>query len=285
MLVDTHAHLYWESYQGDLDQVVKKAMDAGVGLIINVGVDVEKSQQALKQLGDPSLKSLEVYSSIGIHPHEASKYLNNPDESIHQDIEKLKIIYQSNPEKVKAVGECGLDFLFESSPDVATSSLALDQLKDLQRKLFQAQIELAKKLDLPLLVHVRDDRIQDPENSQCWDEALEMLKDHYGILHCYSGLNETTQKALKLNFLISFAANITYPKNEYLRKAAEVIPLDKIVLETDSPFLSPQSSRGKRNEPAAVLESAKLIAEIKGISFDQLADQTTLNIRKLLKLA
>lgn len=158
-------------------------------------------------------------------------------------------------------------------------------VKDLQRKLFQAQIDLAKKLNLPLVVHCRDDRSKDPQNSETWDEVLNMVGEHPTILHCYSGLLHTTNYLLRTtNLFISFAANITYPKNEYLREAAKIIPLNKILLETDSPFLAPQSKRGQRNEPSAVKEIAELIADLKGISVEEVADQTTQNAKKIFNI-
>ncbi len=267
MLIDTHAHLYWPDYKQDLDQVIKHSLDAGVTTIINVGVDVELSKKAAELESD----KVKFYSTIGIHPHEAVKYLSDPSVSIHEDIEKLEKIYQENISKCIAVGECGLDY---KEVD--------EQIKPLQRQLFQAQIDLAKKLNLSLIVHCRDDRSKNPSNSEAWDQVLEMIGEHPTILHCYSGLSQTTQKVLSIpNVLVSFAGTITYPKNDYLREAAKLLPLEKIVLETDCPFLPPQSKRGTRNEPSAVLEIANLIADIKGVSFDEVAIQTTANAAKI----
>lgn len=279
MLIDTHAHLYWEDYKQDLDEVIRRSLDAGVTTIINVGVDVEKSREAVQVSKKLALSEVEGYSTIGIHPHEAIKYSSNTNVSIHEDIKKLGQIYQNDTNKVVAVGECGLDYFFD--PEFTPSTLSTDQIKDLQRKLFQSQIDLAKKLNLPLIVHCRDDRSQNLTNTQAWDEVLDMVSNHFGILHCYSGLQKTTRKALASNFLVSFAANITYPKNEYLREAVKILPLEKICLETDCPFLPPQSKRGQRNEPANVLEIAQLIAGIKGISLEEVAAQTTANVSKL----
>lgn len=301
MLVDTHAHLYWDSYKDDLDQVIQRSIDAGVTSIINVGVDVELSKKALEQvkfLERSSQASIKAYSTIGIHPHEALRYtqgkLSDVDVSIHQDIEKLGRVYQSASEKVVAVGECGLDYYFD--PQFTPSTLSQNQIKSVQRKLFQAQIDLAKKLNLPLIVHCRDDRSkgsgstssppQETSSPSAWDEVLKMIDTHPAILHCYSGLPKTTNLILSSsNLLVSFAATITYPKNEYLREAAKTLPLEKIVLETDCPFLPPQSKRGQRNEPANVLEIAQLIAELKGISLEEVAKQTTANVSAILRLA
>lgn len=277
MLIDTHAHLYWKEYEQDLDEVIRRSIDAGVTTIINVGVDVEKSKIAAELQSD----KIKFYSTIGIHPHEALKY--NSDVSIHEDIERLEQIYQSNIGKVVAVGECGLDYFFD--PEFTLSTLSPSKIKQLQRQLFQAQIDLAKKLNLPLIVHCRDDRSQNPNNSEAWDEVLDMVSTHHGILHCYSGLESTTKKVLSSKFLVSFAGTITYPKNDYLREAAKLLPLEKIVLETDCPFLPPQSKRGQRNEPANIKEIAQLIADLKEISQDEVTNQTTKNVKRILKLS
>lgn len=279
-LIDTHAHLYWESYKEEFDEMIHRTVEAGISTIINIGVDIEKSREALDQAQNTNWpKGLSVYATIGIHPHEAIKY--ESDQSLQEGMEKLEKIYQSNPEKVVGIGECGLDYFFGSNPGFIPPTISLDQVKDLQRQLFQAQIALAKKLNLPLVVHCRDDRSKNPQNSQCWNEALEMIGDQPAILHCYSGLSETTYKILNTKYLISFAANITYPKNEYLREAAKILPLDRILLETDSPFLAPQSKRGQRNEPSAVKEIAEVVANLKGISLEEVAKQTTKNAKRI----
>ncbi len=283
MLIDTHAHLYWEDYKKDLDQVIQRAVNAGVTTIINVGVDIEKSKAALRQAELTNIPGLLVYSTIGIHPHESIKYYS--DASLQKDIDKLEQIYLSNTAKVVAVGECGLDFFFDNNPDHNLSSLSIKEQKDLQRKLFQAQIDLAKKLNLPLIIHCRDDRSKNPENSEAWNKVIKMVGDHPTILHCYSGLPHTTNYLLHTtNFLVSFAATITYPKNEYLREAAKILPLDKMVLETDCPFLPPQSKRGQRNEPANLAEVAKLIANLKGVAFTEISAQSTKNVKMMFNL-
>lgn len=276
-LIDTHAHLFWDSFKEDFNEVISRAVEAGVNTAINVGVDVEISQKALDlESGHPKMK---FYSSIGIHPHEAYKYKD--DQKLAEDIAALEEIYKKNPEKVIGVGECGLDSLF--NPKYAPNNETMEQLLQLQRKLFKAQIDLAKRLNLPILIHCRDDRSKNPQNTQCWDEVIELTKDWKGIYHCYSGLLPTTSN-LSPNFLVSFAGNLTYPKNDYLKEAVKIIPLDKIVLETDCPFLPPQSLRGQRNEPSSVKEIAQMIAEIKNVPFEQVAEITTENFQKLFKL-
>ena len=287
MLVDTHAHLYWEDYKDDFDEVIQRSLDAGVTTIINVGVDVELSKKALQQVQGKLAKipGLNAYSTIGIHPHEALRFA-----SLTQGKLSLEQIYQSNTTKVVAVGECGLDYnvhTLQEVNDVIVNDYKEvdDQIKALQRQLFKTQIDLAKKLNLPLIVHCRDDRSQNPENSEAWDEVLNLVGTHPTILHCYSGLPHTTNYILQTtHLLVSFAGTITYPKNDYLRAAAKILPLEKIGLETDCPFLPPQSKRGQRNEPANVLEIAQLIADIKQLSFDEVANQTTINVKNILKL-
>lgn len=258
MLIDTHAHLYWNSYKPDFDQVIQRSIDAGISTIINIGVDVKTSKKALSQA-----KDLFIYSTIGIHPHEALQ------KDIEKDAEELEKIYLSNPTKIVAVGECGLDFFSTSGAGFDSSEVFA------QKKLFQAQIDLAKKLNLPLIVHCRE----------AWDNIFELIGDHPTILHCYSGQLPTTNYVLQTtNFLVSFAANITYPKNGYLREAAQLLPLEKILLETDSPFLAPQSKRGQRNEPAAVAEIAETVAEIKNVAFEKVAGQTTENAKRIFNI-
>ena len=305
MLTDTHAHLFWDSFSEDLPEVLKRAKEAGITTIFNVGTDLDSSQLALNQLphleslarhpkhrldrvssntsGLVSGSSISFYSTIGIHPHDAFKY--DTPKKLEDAIQKLESIYHQNPQKIIGVGECGLDFFFGLNPDWIPSDYSEDQLKDFQFKLFQAQIDLAKKLDLPLIVHVRDDRSKNPQNTECWTMAVEMTGSYKGIYHCYSGLPNTTSQILNTNFLISFAAPITYPKNDYLRQVAKDLPLERICLETDSPFLPPQSLRGKRNEPQTVKEIAELIAELKGIPLEKVAQITTQNIKTLFKLS
>jgi len=289
-LIDTHAHLYWDSYKSDLNEILKRAKDAGVTTIINIGVDIEKSKEALNQTKNIKWPAdLSVYSTIGIHPHEALRYsqgkLSDVDVSIQKNMDKLEEIYLSDTSKIVAIGECGLDYFFESNPGFTPPSISPSQVKNLQKKLFQAHIDLAKKLNLPLVVHCRDDRSKDPQNSEAWDEIINMVGTHPTILHCYSGLSQTTAKVLQIpNLIVSFAANMTYPKNEYLREAAKIIPLERILLETDSPFLAPQSKRGQRNEPTAVKEIAELIANLKGISVEEVANQTTTNAKKVFNI-
>lgn len=286
-IIDTHAHLFWEKFQHDADEVAKRAVSAGVTTIINVGVDALTSEMALKQIQGKLgwTPNLETFSTIGIHPHEAVKYSIDPDVSIQKDIDRLEDIYQSNTSKVIAVGECGLDFLLENNSDAPPTTLSFEEIKALQIKLFQAHIDLAKKLKLPLLIHIRDDRSKDLENTDAFNEAFKLIEGSKGIFHCYSGLAHNTKYILQsTDFLISFAGNLTYPKNYFLREDLANITLDRIVVETDCPFLPPQMMRGQRNEPANILEVVKAIALAKGLTIEEVAKATEENTRQLLKI-
>lgn len=288
MLIDTHSHLYFPEFKDDFEQVLDRCKENEVTTLITVGVDVKTSQIAL----DLESSKVKFYSTIGIHPHEAHKYIH-PDligvnsKKMEQDIAALEKIYLKNPKKVIAVGECGLDYVFSTSEGRKSSGLSSKPtlevfiIKNLQKKLFQAQIDLAKKLNLPLIIHCRDDRSEDPQNIEAWLDVLDLAGDYKGLLHCYSGTKEITQKALRTEFLISFAATLTYPKNDYLREAAMLAPLEKIALETDCPFLPPQSKRGQRNEPSTVTEIAQLIADLKNVSLQNVAKQTSDNVARL----
>ncbi len=284
MLVDTHAHLYWNSFKDDFDQVIQNCLEADVKTIINIGVDVEKSELAVQVAKKLALSGVEGYSTIGIHPHEAIHYSHHTDVSIRRDIAELEKIYREYPDKVIGVGECGLDYVFDS-PELNPNSLPDQRVKELQKQLFSAQVELAKKLNLPLVVHIKDNRLDNPENIEAWNDVFAIIGAHPAILHCYSGLKPTTAKALQTpNVLVSFAGNLTYPKNDYLREAVKMLPLEKIILETDCPFLPPQSRRGQRNDPTTVKEIAQLIADLKEVTLDEVANQTTLNAQKNFKL-
>jgi TatD DNase family protein len=265
MLTDTHAHLFWDSYKSDIDQVIKSAIDAQISKIINVGVDIESSSYAANMQNS----QLIFYSSVGIHPHEAIKYIS--DVSIHQDIGELEKIFHKHKEKVVAVGECGLDYNFEKSRPFLPSNLVDKKIIDLQKKLFKAQIDLAKKLNLPLLIHCRD----------AWQDIFSPLSGTRGLFHTFSGNQKALKKALQLGYFLSFSCIITYPKNNDLRMIIKDTPLDKILVETDSPFLPPQSLRGQRNEPKNIKHVIETIAQIKKIEIKDVCSIVAKNTHKL----
>lgn len=291
MLIDTHAHLYWESYKPDLEDVIQRSLENNVKTIINVGVDLETSKTAVEQL--KTLNPLSVYASIGLHPHETDKYTTS--ELIEEPMNNLEKLYQENKEKVVAIGECGLDYFFRGGdshvanaprnddPRVIARNESLtrflpndnEMTKQSQKNLYKAQVNLAKKLNLPVIIHCRD----------AWSEIfIDELQGIKGTFHSFTGTQEEALRVLNLGFYLSFNGIITYPKNENLRKIVKQTPLDKILTETDCPFLPPQQTRGQRNEPKFIPEIVKVIAEVKDVSFEEVASITFANAQKLFNL-
>lgn len=262
-LIDTHAHLNFPELKPDLDEILKRAKEAGITRIINVGVNIKQSQEVLEQALDLSTPDLQIYSTIGFHPEESST-VNNV-ESINQHLSKLETIYQSNPQKVVGVGECGLDY-FKHEGQIT------EEEKQAQKTLFQAQIDLARNLNLPLIVHCRD----------AWQEIFDFdYSEIKGVFHSFTSNLEDAQKVLGLGFYLSFSCIVTYPKNDCLREVIKNIPLEKILTETDCPFLPPQSQRGQRNEPSNILEIIKTIADLKNISLEEVTQTTFQNTQNL----
>ena len=283
MLVDTHAHLYWDSYQEGFDSIIQRAVDNDVKLIINIGVDLETSKKCLELSSD----KIRFYSTIGIHPHDAPQQARDKqslpirftqdkatiDESIRQLMGDLEILYHQHPAKIAAIGECGLDYFFRD--EFSNSLLSHDESKQLQMKLYKAQVLLAKKLNLPLAIHCRES----------WQDIfIPELIDTTGVFHNFSGSKEDSLHACKLGYYLSFSCVLSYPKNQDLRDLVKMIPLDRILTETDCPFLPPQQIRGQRNEPANISGVIKIISEIKQIPFDEVAHQILKNTQKLFKI-
>lgn len=261
MIIDTHAHLFYENFNEDLENVLNSAIAQNITHLINVGTDVKTSKQALLQINQIK-QNIIFYSSVGIHPHEAMTYAENQGQ-ILEDVKKLEDIYRTNPEKVVAVGECGLDYFYPTDR----------QAKELQKQLLKMQVNLAKNLSLPLIIHCRD----------AWGDIFDLVQNHCGVFHCYTGDENIARKILDTNFYISFTAIVTYPKNDYLRQVIKTLPLDRILVETDCPFLPPQTKRGQRNEPANIIETLQTIADVKGISRQELDEAIYHNTKKLFK--
>lgn len=249
MLIDTHAHLQWPDFDADREEVVSRARRAGVKQIINVGYDLEGSESAVVLAEKHGL-----YASVGIHPHEAESLSN-------KSLERLRELCE-NP-RVVAIGEVGLDYY--KSPSARAAQLSA----------FLTQIELAKELDKPVIIHDR----------AAHGDVLAALRKNEGklrgVMHCFSGSFEMAKQCVKLGFFISFAGPVTFPNAKRLRKLAAELPLDYMLIETDSPWLAPQSRRGERNEPAFILEIAEKIAELRKESLDRIAEETSNNARKL----
>ncbi|HXY54508.1 MAG TPA: TatD family hydrolase [Nitrospirota bacterium] len=251
MLIDTHAHLEMREFSEDRDDVIKRAREAGVEHIITIGTTVESSRDAVL-LAD---KYDFIYAAIGIHPHEVKDVLH-PAYEILRHLAKHK--------KVVAYGEVGLDYHYEHSP------------RSDQKRKFRDMLREARELDLPVIVHDRD----------AHDDTLRILSEEWptdlgGVLHCFSGDVAMAKSAIEMGFSISIAGPVTFPKADSLRKVVSQIPIENLLIETDAPYLAPQAVRGKRNEPAFVRHTADAIAEIKGLSFDDVARITSFNAMQL----
>ncbi len=244
-LVDSHCHLDMEPYGDDYLEVISKSKEAGVKTIFTIGIDLESSMAA----AELATRHKEVYATVGIHPHHAT-------DAGPYTYEKLAHIAK-NP-KVVGYGEIGIDLFKEYGP------------VDVQIKVFQEQLELAKNLNLPVVVHDRN----------AHDEILKILQDNGpfpagGVIHCFSGDKEVARRFLDFGFYLSIPGVVTFKKAVELQEAAAFIPLDRMLVETDGPFLAPEPWRGKRNEPAYTLYTAEKIAELQGVSLDEVARQTT----------
>lgn len=262
MIIDTHTHLDVKHFRPDLDAVIKRAKDAGVKTIINIGPSINSSKAAA-QINDDQIR---MFSTIGLHPEYTP--IANPEKSIPLKMKALEKIYLGNIKKVVGVGECGLDY-FKREGQITNEE------KNSQKALFQAQIDLAKKLGLPIIIHCRDS----------WQDIFDFnFEGITGVFHSFTSNLEDAKKVLSLGFYLSFSCIVTYPKNEYLREIIKTIPLDKILTETDCPFLPPQTKRGQRCEPVDVIEVVKIIAEMKEISFADASQATFENAVKLFKL-
>jgi TatD DNase family protein len=269
MFVDSHAHLEGKRYDTDREGVLARAKRAGIEAYLAIGngdgPDTADCgiQLAEKYSGKPEYPK--IWASVGIHPHEA----NLADDAAYTRLER----WARHPKTI-AWGEIGLDYFYAHSP------------RDVQKAVFLKQMELARETKLPIIIHCRPS-----DNSEnAWDDCLSMIADHWtssglgGILHCFTGTAEHARRGLDLGFLISFAGNITFPKAQNIRDAAKIVPVDRMLIETDSPYLAPIPHRGQRNEPAFVKEVARQIAELRGLTPEEIGSQTTQNFYRFFKL-
>ena len=269
MLIDSHAHLDSERYAGELPDILQRACAAGVGAVLAIGIGEGPAEmhQALDicrqfngQQGMPRL-----YASAGIYPH-------NAEEADDAALAKLDLLL-AEPEVI-GCGEIGLDYYHQGAPHAT------------QKAVFVRQMEIAARRERPIIIHCRP---KDGDNA-CWGDTLELLAEHWGptgiggILHCFSGEWVHAERAMELGFLISFAGNLTYPKAQPLRDVAARVPLDRLLVETDAPFLAPMPNRGKRNEPAWVADTAAVLADLKGVRSEEIAAATTKNFERLFRL-
>lgn len=265
-MIDVHCHLNFHKFENDYDRVIKDAKAAGVKKIINVGTQVSSSKWAV-ELAD---KYEELYAIVGVHPHHADKTSSDWLSELKKLVKHPKVI---------AIGECGLDYYDYKSNGIVSP--------DRQKEVFLQQLELSYEAKLPLQLHSR--------NELARIELLEILKSNKhllqskpGMFHCMAGSIESLGAALELGFYVGFDGNITYkgiPQGESveLKELARYTPLDRIVIETDSPYLTPVPYRGQRNEPKYAILIGEVIAKIKGISFEEVAEQTDKNVATIFK--
>ena len=254
-LIDSHCHLDSKEFDTDRDEVIQRALDAGVEHMIAIGTGN----------GPPDLQAgirmAEKYpaflATVGIHPHDAAK-------ASRADFDNLTTLLTHG--KVVAVGEIGLDYHYDFAP------------RDTQKAVFIEQMTIAARARKPIVIHTRE----------AWEDTLDLIEHHWtphgigGIMHCFSGGPDAAQRAIDLGFYLSFGGIVTFPKALDVQQAAKQAPRDRILVETDSPYLAPVPKRGKRNEPALVVHTARKLAELRGESFEELSNSTTENLHRLL---
>ena len=251
--IDSHSHLILEAFNNDRDEVIQEALSNGITHIVQSCDNLEEIEKNLTLTN----KYETLYSSVGIHPHEAIKWDKD-------SYDKIKNYAQE--EKVIAIGECGLDFYYNYSP------------KEVQLKIFKEQIKISNEVSLPLIIHTRD----------AFNETIEILKELKpvckGVLHCYTGDLNTANEVINLGFYISFSGIITFKNAGDLKNVAKQIPLDKTLIETDCPFLTPIPHRGKRNEPKFVKLVAEELSKIHNKSIEEIGEITSENAKRLFRI-
>jgi hydrolase, TatD family len=251
---DSHSHIDASQFDHDRDLVIKRAELNGVKYILNPGADFDSSVNAVALAEENEF----VYAAVGIHPHD----VETMDEVMLDALEKMTASH-----KVKAIGEIGLDYYRDLSP------------RDLQKKWFRKQLQLAKKLDLPVIIHDRDAN----------EDVLTILKEEKSfdtgvLMHCYSGSKELAMQYIKLGAYISIAGPVTYKNARKTVEVVEAVPLDRLMIETDAPYLTPEPNRGKRNEPMFVKHTCQRMADIKGLSLEEMAEATLNNAKMFFKI-
>ncbi len=286
-LFDAHAHLTDEQFADDLDEVIKNFEDAEVEGVISAAYDFSSSQEAVALAG----KRKNVFATVGIHPENVvsdfcdEKFLKvvvesgkieeefkNFEENFENMLEKLEKVAKN--EKVVAIGEIGLDYHFFDN----NSDEEIAFMKKMQKFAFEKQIQLAKKLNLPIVVHSRD----------AMGDTLDVLRKNslarHSLLHCYGGSLESAKELMKLGYSFSFGGVVTFKNAKNVQEVVANLPLERILLETDCPYMSPEPFRGKRNEPKNLVYVADKIARLKNLTIEEVANQTTQNAKKLFGL-
>ncbi len=258
MLVDSHCHLDGAVFEADREEVIARARQAGVSYMLAIGTgDGPPDLEAAVRIAD---RHEDIAATVGVHPHDAGKF-----EAAAERIEAL-----CRHPKVVAVGEIGLDYHYDTPP------------REIQKRAFVRQMEIAARCSLPISIHTRD----------AWDDTLELLGSHWagkgigGVMHCFTGDAARALRCLEMGFLLSFSGVLTFARSEDLRATARWAPLDRILLETDAPYLTPAPYRKiRRNEPKFVVETARVLARVKGLEFEEVARQTSANFRGLFNIA
>ena len=255
MLFDTHTHLNDAAFEQDREEVIHRAHEEGVSLLVNVGYNRKTIEQTLEL----TRKYEFIYAAIGWHPHDASELREG-------DLEWIEEVAKTHP-KVVAIGEMGLDYYWDNSP------------REVQKEVFRKQIALAKRIKKPIVIHDRD----------AHRDVVDILKEEGaeevgGVMHCFGGSTEIAKECLELNFYISFGGPLTFKNAKKPKEVAEAIPLERLLIETDSPYLTPHPFRGKRNESSYVRHVAQSLAEIKGVSYEEICRITMENGRRLFRI-
>lgn len=251
MLADSHCHLDDPQFDADRDAVIERARAAGVERLLAVGTGS----------GPPDLEAgiriaerwPHIWATVGVHPHDAGKAVPETFERVRELLGRPKVV---------AAGEIGLDYHYDFSP------------REVQRKVFARQVEIARAAGKPIVIHTRE----------AWADTLSVLGPgpHQGIFHCFSGGPEEAEQALELGFYISFSGVVTFPKAVRVQQAVRIVPANRLLIETDAPYLAPAPRRGKRNEPAFVIETARKVAELRGETFERVASVTGENFARVL---
>ena len=258
MFIDSHAHIDGEEYDADRDEVVERARAADVRAILNVGTGDPRTSAFERAVRTAELYT-DVYAAVGVHPHDARLYTDEAEQHLRQLI--------TDSTCVLAWGEIGLDYHYDNSP------------REVQREVFARQLRTANELSLPVIIHSRE----------ADDDTLNILQESSaqgtrGIMHCFGGGLALAEGVLELGFMISFAGNVTFKKAENLREVARHVPLERLLVETDCPYLTPVPFRGRRNEPARVVETARCLADLRGTTTEEMGRITTENFCRFFDL-
>ena len=259
-LIDTHCHLEMDAFDQDREEVIQRARDAGIEAMITIGSDLEGNIGGLELSGKYDF----IYSSVGFHPHDAKDFTGEIFDKIKEwaiNSGKGQVVRS----KVVAIGEIGLDYHYDNSP------------REIQREVFMKQLIFAKEINLPVVIHSREAK----------KDTLDIVREsgvRKGVFHCFSGDMDMAEKAMGMGFYISIAGPVTFKNTKKLKEVAEAIPDDYLLIETDAPYLTPEPLRGKRNEPSYIIHTAKAVAELRGITPEDISRVTTLNAKRLFRI-